>query len=153
MYIIWIALCIVLLGLVAIIREKLYIRKHKQELNLKPRFWVLLVLRVLALTLTVAIGVLIYKADFKPSEIVTYENGNYQVTVYQIGAPAFPFGPGKCRIVLRENGKLIAREDLELHNDGKWPYEDNFSVSWQPDRVTVTAKGEEQEDTDYILPF
>ena len=153
MYIIWIALCIVIFGFVAIIREKIYVRKHKQELNLKPRFWVLLTLRAMALILTAAIGVFIYKTEFEPSEIMTYENSNYQVTVYQIGAPDFPFGPGKCRILLRENGKLIAREDLELQNDGKWPDENNFSIAWQPDSVTVTAKGEEQEDTDYTLRF
>ncbi len=76
-----------------------------------------------------------------------------QLIVYSVGAPAFPFGPGKVRFVLIKDGNVTGELDCILFNDGKQPDADNFAVRWEADSVWVTVSAEEQEDATYILYF
>lgn len=96
-----------------------------------------------------------YRTCYAKTEIVRYPSGEgrYELVIYEVGEPAFPFGPGRCRLDLHKDGKTACREEIVLYNDGKRPGEDNFSVTWKEDFVCVTARGEEQEDEEYILYF
>lgn len=122
---------------------------------MKRKTWFFLILCILLLPVLVLIGGLRYKTEYRTTEIETSqsEDGTLRLSIYAVGEPAFPFGPGKCRLVLFREGRRVSRLDLVLYNDGKWPDGDNFSVSWLEDRVLVLASGEEQEDCSYTLYY
>ena len=120
---------------------------------MKTRSKAFLILISILAILLILLGSFIYKTNYRKTEISTYEKDRYQLVIYQIGTPTFPFGSGKCQIVLYKDGKQISKEDIELKNDGKWPDTGNFSVKWNFDSVTVNAHGEEQEDMIYTLSF
>lgn len=151
MRIILIILIIALLIVLALIRERLFVKSNSQSVDTKTRSRVVLCLRTIAVLLVMAFGVLVYKADYEITEITAYENGSYKLSLYEIGTPAFPFGLGKCRFILSENGRRIGSLDIELHNDGKRPGTENFEVSWASDSVSITVHGEEQGDAVYLL--
>ena len=89
------------------------------------------------------------------TEIAVYEQVEMgcQLTVYSVGEPAFPFGPGSGRFVLEKDGSVLDALDFVLYNDGKQPDADNFAVSWEADGVRVTVSAEEQEDATYLLYY
>ena len=153
MQIIILLIIVFLLMPVALIREKIYAKSHPGEFNMKLRFAVVTGLKIICLVFFLAIGYLYYETEYKKTEIVTYEKEPYELSVYQIGTPSFPFGDGRCRIVLSEKGKVIEQEDIRLANDGKWPNKSNFSVRWNSDNVEITVHGEEQVDELNILYF
>ena len=144
---------IILLILLVLVRESVFARSHKQDIDMKKRRIVLTVLRSIALVFLAGTGYLIYETEYKTTEIETSRKEDYRLTIYQVGTPGFPFGPGSCRIVLSRNGKTVDRADITLHNDGKWPDETDFDVAWETGGVSVTVHGEEQEDMTYILHF
>ena len=90
---------------VALVREYLFMRSHRQEIDMKKRTAVLSVLGIIALIIITFIGWFVYKTDYEKSEINTYDNGSYQLKIYQIGTPIFPYGEGKCRFTLNKDGK------------------------------------------------
>jgi len=137
----------------ALIREKMYAKSHQGEFNLKLRFAVVTCIKIICLVFFVAIGYLYYETEYKKTEIVAYEKEPYKLTVYQIGTPGFPFGDGRCRLVLSTNGKVIEQEDVRLANDGKWPVSSNFSVRWNEDSAEIIIRGEEQEDELCVLYY
>ncbi len=136
-----------------LIRESLFVKAHKGDINMKTRSIVLFILRSILLIVLILIAVFVYETDYKQSEIETYEKDQYRLVIYQVGTPSFPYGSGKCRFILSSDGKQINKQDIELANDGKWPDSNNFSVEWKSDSVSVTAHGEEQEDVAYTLNF
>ncbi len=69
----------------------------------------------------------------------------YQLDVYEIGDPQFPYGEGKCRLVLKAKNKTISKTDVTLKNDGKHADMENFTAVFEADRVTVTVTAEEQD--------
>ena len=89
------------------------------------------------------------------TEIAVFERRELgcQLTVYSVGEPAFPFGPGSGRFVLEKDGSVLAALDFVLYNDGKQPDADSFAVSWEADGVRVTVSAEEQEDATYFLYY
>lgn len=96
-----------------------------------------------------------YKTEYAKTEIEIYHSDDYsyQLAIYNIGEPAWPFGPGKCRFILTREDKKINELDITIFNDGKWPQADNFDLSWKQDCVLVLVNGEEQEDITYTLFF
>ncbi len=138
---------------VALVREYFFMRSHRQEIDMKKRTIVLSVLGIIILIIVTAVGWFVYKTDYEKSEINTYDNGSYQLKIYQVGTPVFPYGEGKCRFILNKDGKKIDEMDIWLANDGKWPDTANFDVSWNKDSVSITAHGEEQEDRTYVLYY
>ena len=57
-----------------------------------------------------------YRNRYKLSEVSSYENEQYKLTIYQVGEPVFPFGAGKCRAVLSKDGDQLSRTDIILAN-------------------------------------
>ena len=144
---------IVVVVIFVLIRESLFAKAHKDKINLKTRSIVLFILRSILVIFLILIAFFIYETKYKKSEIQTYEKGQYKLVIYQVGVPSFPYGSGKCYLILNKDGKQIAKQDIELANDGKWPDSNNFSVRWNSDGVEITAHGEEQEDVTYTLDF
>ncbi len=138
---------------IALIREKRYVKVHLNEVNMKARFWVMTVMRCLLLAVVIAAGYFIYKTGYEKHEIDVYQKDEYQLVISKIGVPDFPFGQSYCRLTLLEDGKKIDEIDITLQNDGKQPDEENFTVSWIKQGVSVTAHGEEQDDVIYVLYF
>lgn len=117
----------------------------------KKRSIVLLITGILFLMIMSVIGFLIYKTEYRKSEICSAENGPYRLVIYQIGEPGFPFGSGDCCLELYDQKSLISKMDITLTNDGKWPDENNFDILWHEDRVEIIVHGEEQDDKTYVL--
>lgn len=94
-----------------------------------------------------------YRTQYAKREIDTYYSNDqsYQLVIYNIGEPEWPFGPGKCRFVLKKEDKTIDTLDITVFNDGGWMNTDNFHVAWDSAHVSITVIAEEQEDTTYIL--
>ena len=103
----------------------------------------------------VFVGGFQYKTEYARTAVETYtaENQSDRLTVYTVGEPGFPFGPGKCSLVLSRDGKVADELEFTLYNDGKLPSAENFTVNWDADGVQVTVSGEEQEDITYTLYF
>lgn len=81
------------------------------------------------------------------------EDGQYTLTVFQIGDPAWPFGSTHCSIVLSQAGPGIAEHSFEVCNDGANVHAENFEVLWYPDHVSVTVSGAEQPDETYLFYY
>ncbi|MCR5066535.1 MAG: hypothetical protein K6A14_00555 [Erysipelotrichaceae bacterium] len=136
---------------IAVIKEKIYVRKHRDQIDMKKRAIVLWSLRSIVLIIVVALGLFIYKTGYEKTELGSYEKGDHKLTIWHIGVPDFPFGASYCRLELDKDGRKVEERDFTLWNDGKWPDSENFTVSWQDDRVMITAHGEEQDDRTYAL--
>ena len=106
-----------------------------------------------AVILLAVIGILLYHKDHKKTEILrsSSEDERYQLVIYQIGDVQFPFGPGKCEIVLYEENKKIGSKEVVLYNDGKKPDEDNFMITWHTDSVEILVRAEEMDDLKLVF--
>ncbi len=138
---------------IAVIREKLYTRKHKQDINMKKRGIVLFVIRSILITITVLVGWFIYTTGYQKHVINTYENDQYKLVIYQVGEPDFPFGATYCSLELSRDDNKIDEMEAAIHNDGKRIDSENFDVVWMENGVAVTTHGEEQDDRTYVLYF
>ena len=88
-------------------------------------------------------------------ELATYysEDGTYQLLIYEIGEPEWPFGPATGRLVLSTENNQISKTDVDVFNDGGHTHSEDFDVSWSEDHVTVVVHGSEMPDETYILYF
>ncbi|MBR3866750.1 MAG: hypothetical protein IKM54_03025, partial [Butyricicoccus sp.] len=103
---------------------------------------------------------IVYRTDYAATEVLTSapevlasasDDGQYSLTVSMIGEPDWPFGPTHCRFDLEKYGKRILRHSFSVRNDGASVSENNFTVVWNPDSVSVLVTGEEQPEDTYIL--
>lgn len=101
------------------------------------------------------IACLLYRTDYAKTEILTSAStdGQYSLTVYQIGEPDWPFGPTHCRFDLKNDSKRIVKYPFSIRNDGVSVSMNNFTAVWNSDSVTVRVIGEEQPEDTYILYF
>ena len=101
------------------------------------------------------IGSLKYKISYARTAVLTAasENGVYELTVYMIGEPDFPFGATHCRFDLQEGKKTITKYRFELHDDGCNASPGNFEIMWEDDAVLVHTTASEQEDQFYRLYY
>jgi len=116
------------------------------------------VFAVLACVLMAALAaacVCTYRTRYRKTLIAEYSSpdGIYSLSVWNVGEPRFPFGPGRCRVVLSCDGRQVAAEEVVLYNDGKWPDGDNFTAQWAENSVSVTVRAEEMEDAVLVLEY
>ena len=107
------------------------------------------------ITLAAALLILYKRPTIFGREIVseTSADSSYRFTVYQIGDPDFPFGSTHCRLRLTHNGFIVTEKSFDIKNDGAQAHEENFEIKWYDDRVTLTAKGQEQSDQLYTVRY
>ena len=101
------------------------------------------------LLLMLTIAFLSYEFNFKKVEISQSIEGVYTVTVYQVGEPAWPFGPVSGEFVLRKEDKKISTYSFSVRNDGGGLSSGNATFQWENDCVKIRVCGEEQEDMLY----
>lgn len=130
--------------------------KRTQDAALKKALRaVLITLGALAALLAVLLGMFLYEVDYKryPVAAWTSPDGAWELAAVQLGEPGFPFGPASCALELRRGGRLAARRDVTVSNDGGDARPEDFAVTWAPDAVTVIVSGEEQEDETWVISF
>ena len=112
-------------------------------------------MKKIAIIFTVIIllsGALFLYKTHQPQAVFTYQQNDRTLRI-EAGNAAFPFGEAKVMARLYQGKQKIAETEMISYNDGKDADENNFLVSWYTDKVVITVKGEEMEDTDYILPI
>ncbi len=86
----------------------------------------------------------------------TSPDGLYTVSLYQIGAPEWPFGPVKAKLVLTDSkGKELDEERFSLLNDGTGVYEGNIvEISWLEGRAEILMDEADTTQTyTYVLYY
>lgn len=119
---------------------------------------------VLAITVAaVLIGLIIfglnyyksyYNYNLKLTDLaeIKSDNGEYSITLQQVGAPKGAFGPADVRVTLKDmSGEILHEFDSEIANDGKSLNQHNWRVEWDEETVTVILDGEEQEEEVFTL--
>ena len=76
---------------------------------------------------------------------------NYELIIYQVGEPDFPFGSTHCRYELYSVRKLVNELNFNVSNDGQIVDDGNFEVKWEPNAVVIKVTAEEQQDFYYRL--
>ena len=108
---------------------------------------------ILILLMLLLAGSFYYKTEMELTPVITAvsPNGEAEMTIYQVGEPAWPFGPTDCRFDLRYGNKRVIKYSFSIHNDGAPAFENNFTISWHDDHVQVMVSAEEQFDVNYYL--
>ena len=94
-----------------------------------------------------------YKTEYALTEILEVNEDNHSVKIYMVGEPEFPFGSAYARIMIYEDSKKKESLDVEIANDGKNLFEDNFEILFEKDRISITVKGEEMDEKTFTYGF
>lgn len=96
----------------------------------------------------VLIAAFTYKTKYRETEVLqsASPNGIYNLKIYMIGEPEWPFGPTHCRYDLCEGDRILVKSPDTILNDGKNAIPENFDICWQEDCVNLIIHGEEQDD-------
>ena len=100
-------------------------------------------------------GCIFYETNCKMTVCDTSVSSDrrYELTLIQIGEPAWPFGAASGRLILKEGNTQISKADFELKNDGCSISSSDWAVTWNEDSVEVVLSGEEQFDEQILLYF
>lgn len=80
-------------------------------------------------------------------------DGAYELTLIEIGEPAWPFGPASGRLILKKDDNRISQTNFELKNDRCSISSNCWAVTWNADHVKVIMSGDEQYDEQFLLFF
>ena len=82
------------------------------------------------------------KEDEKLITSQTSPNGNYKISLYQVGEPTWSFGSVSARLVLENSeGEMMNEERFELANDGTGVGSGNIvAINWEDTQVAVQMK-------------
>lgn len=92
-----------------------------------------------------------YKKTLRDTSVSPDER--FELTLIEIGEPAWPFGSASGRLILNEGATKILQTDFELRNDGCSISSNDWSVTWNENYVEVILSGEEQFDEQILLYF
>ena len=115
----------------------------------------LVVVLMFLLLIVFLYGGIRYKTCYAKNKVLSEvsHDGQYELLIYMIGEPDWPFGSAHCRFDLIKSGKRVIKYPFDVCSDGAFVHADNFHIVWNTDNVTVTVSGEEQDDKVYILYF
>lgn len=94
-----------------------------------------------------------YKVAYRRTEVLSSSNGEYNISIYMIGEPQFPYGCTKWGFSLYSGRRKIREEAHSLLNDGKIVRAENFLVIWDDDAVEIVASGSEEDDIRFVIPL
>ncbi|MBE6797661.1 MAG: hypothetical protein E7531_04920 [Ruminococcaceae bacterium] len=104
--------------------------------------------------------VVIIAACFIKEEIFitsqTSPDGNYVVSLYQVGSPQWPFGSVDARLVLENaNGKKVDKVKFSLANDGAGVFEGNIEkITWKKNQVEIImGEADTTNQFTYVLMY
>lgn len=103
------------------------------------------IFQILFIIILIVVFIIVGKIIFKNKDeqiIDVKTSGDYSIELIGIGDPPWPFGDHSGRIVLKgRGGKVICKEDISVNNDGAKMDKNNWTVTWEADRVVVTICG------------
>ena len=117
--------------------------------------YIVIIACILVMVLLLPIGYVRYKTRYEAEQISTSTSpdGDYELVIYSVGEPDFPFGPAHGRLVLNDKEKTVAYMPFEVANDGARFYGSDLEMTWYIDRVEVVVFGSEQHDELMTLRF
>lgn len=123
-------------------------------MNKIPKY-VVIIVGILVMVVLLPLGYVRYKTRYEAEQISvsTSPDGDYELVIYSVGEPDFPFGPAHGRLVLKDKEKTVAYMPFEVANDGARFYGNDLETTWYIDRVEVVVSGSEQHDELMTLRF
>lgn len=104
-------------------------------------------------SIVLLLGTIYYRVGHKKTEVVTYKNDIYTLTVFMIGEPEWPFGRTHCCFELKEYTKKITKYKFSVRNDGCFVSENNFDVNWHEEYCLLFVDGQEQAIVEYKISY
>jgi len=110
--------------------------------------YVVIIVGILVMVVLLPLGYVRYKTRYEAEQIsvLTSPDGDYELVIYSVGDPDFPFGAAHGRLVLKGKEKTVAYRSFEVANDGARFDESDLKTTWYIDRVEVVVSGSEQRD-------
>lgn len=123
-------------------------------MNKIPKY-VVIIVGILVMVVLLPLGYVRYKTRYEAEQISTSTSpdGDYELVIYSVGEPDFPFGAAHGRLVLKGKEKTVAYRSFEVANDGARFYDGDLETTWYGDRVEVVVSGSEQRDELVTLSF
>lgn len=117
--------------------------------------YVVIIAGILVMVALLPLGYVRYKTRYEAEQISvsTSPDGDYELVIYSVGEPDFPFGPAHGRLMLKDKEKTVAYMPFEVANDGARFYGNDLETTWYIDRVEVVVSGSEQHDELMTLRF
>lgn len=117
--------------------------------------YVVIIACILVMVVLLPLGYVRYKTRYEAEQISmsTSPDGDYELVIYSVGEPDFPFGAAHGRLVLKGKEKTVAYRSFEVANDGARFYDSDIETTWYGDRVEVVVSGSEQRDELVTLHF
>lgn len=123
-------------------------------MKIKRKIFIAVIIAIVTI-ITTFVFAFVYEENFKKTEVYREQSPNkeYEFVLYQVGAPAWPFGPVKAEIrVLDPDGKTIDKESIVVYNDGGTLSEYNVDdVRWNYNSVEFICVAE--VSATYMLEF
>ena len=123
-------------------------------MNKIPKY-VVIIACILVMVVLLPLGYVRYKTRYEAEQISvsTSPDGDYELVIYSVGDPDFPFGAAHGRLVLKGKEKTVAYRSFEVANDGARFDESDLKTTWYIDRVEVVVSGSEQRDELVTMRF
>lgn len=123
-------------------------------MNKIPKY-VVIIACILVMVVLLPLGYVRYKTRYEAEQISVSmsPDGDYELVIYSVGDPDFPFGAAHGRLVLKGKEKTVAYRSFEVANDGARFDESDLKTTWYIDRVEVVVSGSEQRDELVTLRF
>ena len=117
--------------------------------------YVVIIAGILVMVVLLPLGYVRYKTRYEAEQISTSmsPDGDYELVIYSVGEPDFPFGAAHGRLVLKDKEKTVAYMSFEVANDGARFDDSDLETTWYSDRVEVVVSGPEQHDELVIMYF
>ena len=117
--------------------------------------YVVIIVGILVMVVLLPLGYVRYKTRYEAEQIsvLTSPDGDYELVIYSVGDPDFPFGAAHGRLVLKGKEKTVAYRSFEVANDGARFDESDLKTTWYIDRVEVVVSGSEQRDELVTMRF
>ena len=121
----------------------------------KMEKYVVIIAGILVMVVLLPFGYVRYKTRYEAEQISVSmsPDGDYELVIYSVGAPDFPFGAAHGRLVLKGKEKTVAYMPFEVANDGARFDDSDLETTWYIDRVEVVVSGSEQHDELVIMYF
>ena len=105
-------------------------------------------LSMAAAIIIVFIAAFTYKTKYCKTEVLQSisPDERFNLKIYMIGEPEWPFGPTHCRYDFCEGKRILEKYSDTIFNDGKIAVTEDFEIYWQKDSVNLIVHGEEQDD-------
>ena len=117
--------------------------------------YVVIIACILVMVVLLPLGYVRYKTRYEAEQISTSTSpdGDYELVIYSVGDPDFPFGAAHGRLMLKDKEKTVAYRSFEVANDGVRFYDGDLETTWYIDRVEVVVSGSEQRDELVTMRF